>query len=408
MSKFVPIYDLSNLTEQQKQDYVSAVCGHLEIPKELNLVRLIWSDEGDGARRQVAYVLKGATDIIREKRKITTESLTSQIIQGSVVFMATGKDSTGRQEIAVGSAFIDGIKGKGLDNAIMISQTRATRRMTLQFVGGGVLDESEIISATTNIASQSTPLSQLTLAPPPSVTPSSEPGKDITPIIVPEVIKAGNELGTALAASVTLLITAVEEAEKQEQFEARQAELRAAAIAQLNQNLPKEGVLLQEITPKKRRGRKPKAKVDLGPSEPVPTQTAPISVQVQPIIAPEPLPVPITTPPAVSVPPSAPVAPTAPPAPSRPRLTPDQVKPFRQRLFRLVNDQLEPAGFTPKEGMGNADKMRTLAAIQFPSVQNMNDLTEIQWNEYLTLLEQKIQKEGPANTVKYIEDVIGL
>ena len=71
------MYDLSALTEQQKQDYVVALCEHLEIPPELNLVRLIWDDDGSTSRKQVAYVLKGGTDIIRANRKITTKSLTN-------------------------------------------------------------------------------------------------------------------------------------------------------------------------------------------------------------------------------------------------------------------------------------------------------------------------------------------
>jgi hypothetical protein len=97
-----------------------------------------------------------------------------------------------------------------------------------------------------------------------------------------------------------------------------------------------------------------------------------------------------------------------PPAPSKPRLTPDQVKPFRQRLFRIVNDQLEPNGFTPKEGMGNADKMRSFATMMFSDVTNMNELSVEQWEKYLSTLENKVKEIGPAETVKYIESSIGL
>ena len=73
-----------------------------------------------------------------------------------------------------------------------------------------------------------------------------------------------------------------------------------------------------------------------------------------------------------------------------------------------MNDYLEPHGFAPKEGMGNADKMRALAQVMFPDVSNMNQLNESQWEKYLSTLESKVNTEGPAATIKYIEETIGL
>jgi hypothetical protein len=58
--------------------------------------------------------------------------------------------------------------------------------------------------------------------------------------------------------------------------------------------------------------------------------------------------------------------------------------------------------------MGNMDKMRSLAVIMFPEVTNMNELSEPQWEKYLTNLETKIASEGVAATISYIEDTIGL
>jgi hypothetical protein len=94
--------------------------------------------------------------------------------------------------------------------------------------------------------------------------------------------------------------------------------------------------------------------------------------------------------------------------PLKPRLTQEQVRPFRQRLFHLVNNILEPASFMPREGMGNADKMRALAQTIYPELTSMNQLDEKQWNDYLTLLERKVEKEGAPATVKFIEESIGL
>lgn len=87
---------------------------------------------------------------------------------------------------------------------------------------------------------------------------------------------------------------------------------------------------------------------------------------------------------------------------------PEEVKQFRERMFRLTNDHLEPAGFVPREGMGNGDKMRALANILFPTITNLNQLSPEQWGKFLNPLETKLQQEGAAAVVKYIEDVIGI
>ena len=177
------------------------------------------------------------------------------------------------------------------------------------------------------------------------------------------------------------------------------SELRTDAIAQLNAKTE------EAKKPRKPRGpNKPKV-VDMGPSEPVITPQKDISVLIAPqapsiVVIPEPVAVPE---------PSQPVsAPVAPATPGKPRLSPEQVKPFRQRLFKVVNDHLEPNGFTPKEGMGNADKLRAFANILFPEVTNLNELTVEQWEKYLTTLENKIKTEGAKATITYIEDAIGV
>lgn len=433
---FTPVYDLTQLSEPQKQQYIVALCNHLGLPPELNLIRVIWSDEGDGGRKLVAYVLRGGTDILRDRKEISVTSLTSTVVNGSIVFTASGKDKEGRQEIAVGSSFIDGFKGKKLDDLIMTGQTRALRRLTLQFVGTGLLDESEI-NTTQDIATQSAPLSQLALAPQPTVKPNDAAGKDVTPLSTEALQKGAQALQKAFNTATDLiqeqhpeagkavqvaqqLQTALEETP--EQFSARQAKLRQDAIAQLNakeisaktsaisgdsvaQNPPNQGVSLQETSatePKKRRGRKPKNEIDLGPSQ------APVAAPIVVPEAPKPSVVLVPAPQAAPEATKAVEAPIGPPVSQKPRLTQEQVKPYRQRLFRLVNDHLEPAGFLPKEGMGNADKLRNLAGIMFPMVQNMNELTVEQWETYLGSLEQKVQKEGASSTVKYIEDAIGI
>jgi hypothetical protein len=399
---FIPLYDVESLNEQQRQDYIKNVCNHMGVPPELNLVMLTYLDENEGPRRLVAYAKRGATEIIRNNRGIHVTDLRQERIGGSVVWTATGKDNTGRQEMSSGAKYIDGLIGKDLDDAIMTAQTRACRRMTLQFVGAGVLDESEVNPAKA-IQLKETSLSGMTAAPQPTVQPSNEPGKDIT------LIGPSQDAATQAQVAAVVVIREAEASTSQEDFSKRMEALRADAIAQLNAKAAPVEAEAPVRKPRKPRGPN-KPKVDMGPSEP------PTTVSNPALIAPI-LPVNTTqtmTAPTAGISPvlliaasSLLVPPLTAPVSLKPRLSPEQVKPYRQRQFKFVNE-LEMNGFIPKEGMGNQDKLRAFAGIMFPEVTNFNELTIDQWEKYLTAIETKLTTVGPKETIKYIEDAIGI
>ncbi len=180
---FKPMYDLEHLTEAQREEYYLSACEYFHVPPELNLLAFIWLDSNDGKRNLVLYAKKGATDMMRDNFEITTTKVTKDAGPGYVAWIVEGKNRQGRVEMAVGSASIEGLKGQALSNAVMIAHTRATRRMTLQFVGGGLLDESELPSTVSDINRSGASLASLaTLAAPvqPSVQPNVDPGKDVT------------------------------------------------------------------------------------------------------------------------------------------------------------------------------------------------------------------------------------
>jgi hypothetical protein len=214
----------------------------------------------------------------------------------------------------------------------------------------------------------------------------------------------------------------------QEAFEAAQKKLREDAIAFLNaQNPPKEGVSLQEKTlpelvsaagglepVKKRRTRgpnKPKSALtptDLAnqlvlaipPAEPVvitPVVLGSLPEEVKPVV-------PIQVVPAEPTPGLriSSVTPTV------KGLTAEQVKPYRQRLFRLNNDHFEQNGLIQKEGLGRSEQLRMLASLMFPGVTNFNEMTVEQWEKYLGNLEDRVKKDGAVETVKYIQESIGI
>lgn len=431
MTKFAVVHNLDQLSVVERQQYLRNASIFLGLDPDLNGLDLIWLNNDDGMRRLTAYARRGTTDLLRDIHGITVLSLEQHDGPGYVSFKAMGMNKAGRQEIAVGASFLDGLKGDRLAAAVATAQTRALRRLTLQFVGLAVLDESEV-NAPVNIPTNSEHASQA--MPMPSVQPNAAPGKDVTMIAPSQDPKTQAQVATVIAVRDL----------QQEEFEARQAKLRADAIASLNVPAPfSSGDITpkpdpqtysfpgqpgdpesgEKVTKKPRKPRGPnKPKVNLGPSEPVSVKTivpepqTPVHIQTSifPSVISQPVMIP-TAPPldalaehlkgSVTI---AEIAARATAKPAKFRLTPDQVKPFRQRLFRVVNDHLEPNGFTPKEGMGNADKMRALATMMFPNITNMNELNEVQWEKYLSTLEQKIQNEGAVSTVKYVEESIGL
>lgn len=181
---FSVIHDLGPLSEVQRQDYLRQASEYFGLDPNLNALDLIWMNNTDGIRRLIAYARRGTTDILREIHGISVLSVTMQIAPGFVSFTAVGKNAKNRQEIAVGAAGTDGLKGDKLAAAVSTAQTRATRRLTLQFVGGGLLDESEVgDNSTTDINRLNASLSSIATAPvQPVVEANTEAGKDVTSI----------------------------------------------------------------------------------------------------------------------------------------------------------------------------------------------------------------------------------
>lgn len=173
--------NLESMTLEEREQYYQEVCKEIGLSPELRLLDFIWFPSGDGGRKLVLYALKGATDILRKNRGISITKLEKEILGDLIVFTAEGVDASGRKEMAIGAGTIAGLKGKELINETQRAQTRSLRRLTLQFVGCSILDESEVSETTTDISAASAPLSALAAAATPiSVTPNSEAGKDVT------------------------------------------------------------------------------------------------------------------------------------------------------------------------------------------------------------------------------------
>jgi hypothetical protein len=415
--------NLNEMTNEQLDAYREQTAKILDI--DPLMLDFIWMDNPDtGLRNRVLYARRGAAEILRKQLGISVTNLVLHESDGWVAFTATGVDKTGRQEIAVGSAYIDGLKGDKKAHAIMTSQTRAVRRLTLQFVTGGVLDETEVQAQTAvtlpTAASGALLQGSPTVIPPmPTVAPSAAPGKDIT--IGPD------SMGNMTRASVpeAILPKTDMSPEAMEKFSAQQQALRDEAKQQL------------DAAPKKRT-RRSRNTVNLQTEMPVGyidshgTITMPVvtnaTISVPPATANEPeqgtsgngkvstpalaepsQPVVIT--PASTSMTMATAAPTAIQVVSvsqAPILSPEKTKEYRDRLNKYSSVILAGAGMMPVDGVGGVTMQLRLFSTRHLGVPDSTKLTEAQFEDLLGFLDDYVKSNGAQALVEYIQKSIGV
>ena len=131
--------DLSRLTPDQRIAYYRSVCDSLglnPLTKPLEYITL--------SGRLTLYARKDATEQLRRIHGVSITELTSDRLGDVFVVTAKAQDKTGRTDAATGAVAIGSLKGDALANALMKSETKAKRRVTLSICGLGLLDETEI------------------------------------------------------------------------------------------------------------------------------------------------------------------------------------------------------------------------------------------------------------------------
>jgi hypothetical protein len=188
--------NLNVATEIELQHYKQTICVALNIdPILLDFINMP-DAMGYGSNR-VLYARRGAAEVLRKNLGIDIIGLTYQIQEGWIVFTATAKDKSGRQEMAVGASYLQGLIGDRISTSVMTAQTRAIRRVTLQFIGGGILDETEVLtlSQQNNVPTASAALlagSPTVIPPPliqpvPATVPFTLPVSNVIPVPAPNV-----------------------------------------------------------------------------------------------------------------------------------------------------------------------------------------------------------------------------
>ena len=457
--KFVPITGLDNLSEAEKHEYYINCCEYYGVPAELNLLQFMWldSNDGTGEKHLVLYAKRGATDLMRGVHGISVDSIEQTLGDGFVIFTAKGHDKTGRTDVAVGSANIKNLGGRHLDNAIMTAQTRATRRLTLQFVGGGLLDESEV-QALVGGTVKTSDVSVGPVGAAPVVQPSAAVGHEVTtpkdkefenivvktmfspdpPFEVEYVDPAKSRCSECGSSFGVHLMTC-------SQFK---SPIKPESPSPVSSAAPTSEPLATQTQapseePKKRRRRRtvsleqPGAlKIEESDNIPcdasAPNLGTPTEAQLAARAALA------TVPPVVetdedreireaeerlaklkasrvlTIPSAAPIETKVETPPvSSPIVIPGlpteaQTKEFKTRLFKYTNDVLRKGNMKGSEGIGGVEyKVRAFIRLMFPNTQEQKNLTIDQWNAFLGYMDTKYEELGAEGLVKLINEKIG-
>jgi len=135
--------DLSKLSAADKVKYYNGYCERLGLDpftKPFDILKL------NG--REVLYLLRTGTQQLNKLHQVSHTITSRDLIDAAGIYQVTARASLpdGRCTESIGAVNISGIKGEAYANAIMKAETKAKRRATLDLLGLGVLDESEVES----------------------------------------------------------------------------------------------------------------------------------------------------------------------------------------------------------------------------------------------------------------------
>lgn len=133
--------DLSKLTQTQKVSYYNGYCQRLgldPLTQPFKLLRL------NG--KEILYCDRAGTQQLSKLHAVSHAITSRELIEAAGVYQVTAKASLpdGRFTESIGAVNIANLKGDAYANAIMKAETKAKRRATLDLLGLGILDETEV------------------------------------------------------------------------------------------------------------------------------------------------------------------------------------------------------------------------------------------------------------------------
>lgn len=147
--------DLSKLSQKQRVDYYNGYCQRLGLDaftKPFDLLKL------NG--REILYCTRAGAQQLNKLHNVSHAITSRELNTEAGVYMVTSRACLpdGRCTESIGAVNIQGLKGEAYANAVMKAETKAKRRATLDLLGLGVLDETEVESIATMPKSEIQPI----------------------------------------------------------------------------------------------------------------------------------------------------------------------------------------------------------------------------------------------------------
>lgn len=133
--------DLRSLKADDKIRYYNGYCERLGLDpftKPFDLLTL------NG--REILYCTRSGAQQLNKLHSVSHAISSREIIEAAGVYQVTARATLpdGRYTESIGAVNVGNLKGEAYANAIMKAETKAKRRATLDLLGLGVLDESEL------------------------------------------------------------------------------------------------------------------------------------------------------------------------------------------------------------------------------------------------------------------------
>lgn len=131
--------DISKLSPQQRVHYYRRFCDKLgldPLSQPFRILRL--------HGREILYCDRGGAQQLNKLHRVSHSITGRETVNGCYVVTAQARTPDGRTTESIGAVPIHNVKGEHLCNAMMKAETKAKRRATLDLLGLGILDETEL------------------------------------------------------------------------------------------------------------------------------------------------------------------------------------------------------------------------------------------------------------------------
>lgn len=133
--------DVSRLTPQQRVHYYNRICEKLGLDPLLQPFRILRL-----RGKEILYCDRSGAQQLNKLYKVSHEIRARELMSNCYVVTAQAFTPDGRRTESIGAVYTGNLKGEHLCNALMKAETKAKRRATLDLLGLGLLDETEVQS----------------------------------------------------------------------------------------------------------------------------------------------------------------------------------------------------------------------------------------------------------------------